>query len=67
MARIPKPVVERVSGELKRILAQPEVRERFGQQGADAMYLGPAEFLAFMRAEWKKWGPVVKATGARVD
>jgi tripartite-type tricarboxylate transporter receptor subunit TctC len=66
-ARIPKPVVDRISGELKRILALPEVRERFGQQGADATYLAPDAFLAFMKAEWKKWGPVVKATGARAD
>lgn len=66
-ARMPKPVVDRISGELKRILALADVRERFGQQGADATYLAPDAFLAFMRAEWKKWGPVVKATGARAD
>ena len=66
-ARMPKPLVDRISGELKRILGLAEVRERFGQQGADATYLAPDVFLAFMRAEWKKWGPVVKATGARAD
>ncbi|HKU70849.1 MAG TPA: tripartite tricarboxylate transporter substrate binding protein [Burkholderiales bacterium] len=66
-ARMPKPLVDRISGELKRILALADVRERFGQQGADATYLAPDAFLAFMRAEWKKWGPVVKATGARAD
>jgi tripartite-type tricarboxylate transporter receptor subunit TctC len=66
-AGIPKPVVSRISGELKRILAMPDVRQRFGQQGADATWLAPGEFVAFMKAEWAKWGPVVKATGARVD
>jgi tripartite-type tricarboxylate transporter receptor subunit TctC len=66
-AGIPKPVVDRIGRELRRILGLAEVRERFGQQGADATYLAPDAFLAFMRAEWKKWGPVVKATGARVD
>ena len=66
-AGMPKPVVNRISGELKRILAQPDLKQRFGQQGADATYLPPDEFVAFMKAEWAKWGPVVKATGARVD
>lgn len=66
-ARIPKPVVDRVSGELKRILGLADVRERFGQQGADATYLAPDAFVAFLKAEWAKWGPVVKATGARAD
>jgi tripartite-type tricarboxylate transporter receptor subunit TctC len=66
-AGVPKPVVARISSELKRILDRNDVKERFGQQGADSTYLPPAEFVAFMKAEWKKWGPVVKATGARVD
>jgi tripartite-type tricarboxylate transporter receptor subunit TctC len=66
-AGIPKPVVARISGELKKILDLSEVKERFGQQGADATFLAPGDFVAFMKAEWAKWGPVVKATGAKVD
>jgi tripartite-type tricarboxylate transporter receptor subunit TctC len=64
---LPKPVVSRLSAELKRLLGMADVRERFGQQGADATFLPPDEFVAFLKAEWAKWGPVVKATGAGVD
>lgn len=64
---LPKPVVSRLSAELKRILDMADVKERFGQQGADATFLPPGEFVAFLKAEWAKWGPVVKATGARAD
>jgi tripartite-type tricarboxylate transporter receptor subunit TctC len=66
-AGMPRPVVSRLSAELKRVLDLAEVKERFGQQGADATFLAPDEFVAFMKAEWAKWGPVVKATGAKVD
>jgi tripartite-type tricarboxylate transporter receptor subunit TctC len=66
-AGIPRPVVNRISAELKKILALPDLKQRFGQQGADATFLPPDEFVAFMKAEWAKWGPVVKATGARAD
>jgi len=66
-AGMPKPVVGRLSAELKKILGLPDVRERFAQQGADTTYLAPDEFVAFMKAEWAKWGPVVKATGTKVD
>jgi len=66
-AGMPRPVVSRLSVELKRILDLAEVKERFGQQGADSTFLAPADFVAFMKAEWAKWGPVVKATGAKVD
>ena len=66
-AGMQKPVVARLSAELKRILGMADVKERFGQQGADATFLPPEEFVSFLKAEWAKWGPVVKATGARVD
>lgn len=66
-ARIPKPVVSRISTELGKVLAMPDVKERFGQQGAIPTFLSPEQFVAFMKAEWAKWGPIVKATGARVD
>lgn len=66
-AGMPKAVVSRLSGELKQILAQADVRQRFAQQGADTTFLPPQAFVAFMKAEWAKWGPVVKATGTKVD
>jgi len=66
-AGLPGAVVSRLSGELQKILALPDVKQRFAQQGADTNYLPPAEFVAFMKAEWAKWGPVVKATGTKVD
>ena len=66
-AGIPKTVVARVSADLKQILDRADVKERFAQQGADATFLAPGDFVAFMKSEWAKWGPVVKATGARVD
>lgn len=66
-AGVPKPVVARISSELKTILDRADVKERFGQQGADSTFLPQDQFVAFMKAEWARWGPVVKATGARVD
>ena len=66
-AGIPKPVVARISADLKKVLETADVKARFAQQGADSTFLSPDEFVAFLKAEWAKWGPVVKATGAKVD
>ena len=66
-AGIPAPVVKRISAELQKILALADVKQRFAQQGADTTFLPPQEFVAFMKSEWAKWGPVVKATGAKAD
>ncbi len=62
-----KAVVGRLGAELKRILDMADVKERFAQQGADSTYLPPDEFVSFLKAEWARWGPVVKATGAKAD
>jgi tripartite-type tricarboxylate transporter receptor subunit TctC len=60
-------VVNRVSEELHKLLALPDVKERFAQQGALATPMTPQQYTAFVKAELAKWGPVVKASGAKVD
>lgn len=64
---MPKGAVARVSGELAKLLAAPDVKERFGQQGAVPTPMTPEQYTAFIEAEQAKWGPVVKATGARAE
>jgi tripartite-type tricarboxylate transporter receptor subunit TctC len=66
-AGLPREITDRISGEIARVLKQPEMREKFIQQGADPVGSTPAEFGEYMRSETAKWAPLVKASGARVD
>jgi tripartite-type tricarboxylate transporter receptor subunit TctC len=66
-AGTPKDVVARLNAEVRKIMALPDVRERFDQQGAIASPGTPEDFDGFIRAEIAKWGKVVKASGAKVD
>ena len=66
-AGIAAPRVARISRDMHRLLAQPDVKERFAQQGALATPTTPERYAAFIAAELAKWGPVVKSSGAKVD
>ena len=50
-AGTPLPVVTRLSAELKKIMAMPDVVQRLQQIGADAKWLGPNEFREFVGTE----------------
>jgi tripartite-type tricarboxylate transporter receptor subunit TctC len=67
-AATPRPIVERLNGEINRILQKPEVLKRISQQGS-ALILGgtPEKFAEFIRAEIEKWGKVVRDSGAKAN
>ena len=64
---MPPAIVKRISDELFKLLALPEVKERYMQQGAIPTPMTAQDYTAFIKAEMAKWGPVVKASGAKVD
>jgi tripartite-type tricarboxylate transporter receptor subunit TctC len=66
-AGIPRAVVKRISDEMHKQLALGEVKERYASQGAIPTPMTPEQYTAFIKSEMAKWGPVVKASGARVD
>ena len=63
----PAAVVARLSEELKAVLAQPAVQEKFAAQGFAASWTSPAEASSFVKAEVDKWAHTVQVSGARVD
>jgi tripartite-type tricarboxylate transporter receptor subunit TctC len=48
-------------------LATPELRARLASLYAEPMAMTPERFAAFVRSELAKYGPLVKASGARVE
>jgi tripartite-type tricarboxylate transporter receptor subunit TctC len=63
----PAAAIERLEGELKKILAQPEVIEAFEKPGMSVRFAGAREFAAFLDAEIARWSAAVKHSGATAD
>jgi tripartite-type tricarboxylate transporter receptor subunit TctC len=67
-AGTPPAVIDKLNGEMRRILALPDVRTAFvDQQGMTLIASSPAELGAHTQREIAKWARVVKATGARAE
>lgn len=66
-AGTPADVVSRIQQETAKALNSPAIKEKLLAQGAIPSGNSPQEFARFIDAEIKKWEPVVKASGARVD
>ena len=66
-AGTPRPVIDKLNQAFTEALRAPETRQRFGQLLAEPVPTTPEQFANFIREEWSRYEPVVKASGARVD
>ncbi|MGK6308518.1 Bug family tripartite tricarboxylate transporter substrate binding protein [Variovorax sp. DT-64] len=66
-AGMPAPVVSRLNAELNRAFSVPAVQKRFNDFGMEAMPGTPQQFAALSRAESKRWGPIIKSAGIKLD
>jgi tripartite-type tricarboxylate transporter receptor subunit TctC len=66
-ATTPTEIVRRLYAETGNALKDPEMQQSLRAAGIAASQLGPQELGAFMRAEYEKWGRVVRETGATVN
>ena len=54
-ANLPRAVIERLNADMVKGITTPESRERLGTLGGDVVANTPAEFTAFIRADYAKW------------
>jgi tripartite-type tricarboxylate transporter receptor subunit TctC len=64
-AKTPKPIVAKLSKELMRIIRTPEVTDRLGQQGLDAVGSTPEALSALIKQETVMYGKLVKQIGLK--
>ncbi|CAA9404667.1 MAG: BUG/TctC family periplasmic protein [uncultured Ramlibacter sp.] len=66
-AGLPPDIANRIQQEVAKALGSAAMKEKLLAQGAIPSGNTPAEFTRHIEAELKKWQPVVKASGAKVD
>jgi tripartite-type tricarboxylate transporter receptor subunit TctC len=66
-AGTPKPIIDKLNGEITKVLALSDVKENWAKQGAVPMTMSPEEFDKYLRADIEKWAGVVKASGIKAE
>jgi tripartite-type tricarboxylate transporter receptor subunit TctC len=62
-AGTPRPIVDKLAAEVKRIFEEPATQAKLKEIGAVASPMTPEQFTQFIAEERKKWQEVVKAAG----
>ena len=60
-AKTPRPIVNKLNAEVRKVLAQPEVLERLSKLGAEPMPMTPERFDAYIKEEFNTLGAIMKA------
>src|SRR5690606_21241937 len=66
-AATPRPIVDRLSGEIGRIVALPEVQERLVSLGMEPLIATPEQFAQLLQADMTKVARIVKAANIRLE
>jgi tripartite-type tricarboxylate transporter receptor subunit TctC len=67
VAGTPRDIVQRLNGEMVKILTSPEVKERFGKIGVEVIAGTPEHFSTFLRSEVARWAKVVQDANIKAD
>jgi tripartite-type tricarboxylate transporter receptor subunit TctC len=66
-AATPRGVVEKISADANRVLADADVRARMNAMGAEPSGDTPEEFARFIREDQAKWGKLMREKGIKPE
>lgn len=66
-AKTPVPILDKLNAEVQKMLASPEVKDKFEKLAFTAAGDSRAHFAAWIKSEITKWTAIAKASGAHAD
>jgi tripartite-type tricarboxylate transporter receptor subunit TctC len=66
-AGVPRAVVRKLNADINRVLALPDVKGRFAEQGVRVIGGSPEAFGAYLEGQMRRWAKVVKDAGLQVE
>jgi tripartite-type tricarboxylate transporter receptor subunit TctC len=64
-AKTPRDVIDRYAKAAINVMHTPEMKQRLEKMGLEPTGYGSAELAGILRADFDKWGPIIRASGFR--
>ncbi len=64
-AGVPRAIVDRLNAELAKVMQSRETRDRFIVIGGEPVSSTPEEATSFLRAEYERWGKLIREAGIK--
>jgi tripartite-type tricarboxylate transporter receptor subunit TctC len=66
-AGLPAPVLDKLSADIRAVVASPEFRERTSRLGVEPQASTPEETDRYLHNEIRKWADIVKKANLKID
>lgn len=66
-AGTPKPVIDKLTGEIDKIMKTEAFRKKAEELGAEAKYMNPSQLGQYQRAELTRWGKVIQSANIQAE
>jgi tripartite-type tricarboxylate transporter receptor subunit TctC len=66
-AGIPKPIVNKISAEVQKLLVKPDTKEKLNKVGFEPFYNPPEQTAALLRADISKYAKIIKDAGIKAE
>jgi len=66
-AKTPQPVIDRIYQDTTAVLREPDIVARIEAVGLEPAGISPQAFSAYIRAELKKWGTLIREAGIKAE
>lgn len=65
--KTPKPIIDKLSAEIAKVMATPAFRQKAVELGATAEYMNPQQLTDYSALELARWAQIVKAGKIEAD
>ena len=66
-AGTPPPVIERLHAASIKVITNPDIQSRLRSMGGEPATLSPQQTTAFLKAEYERWGRVIREAGIKAE